>query len=475
MKQSSQLQSRLWVCALGVVFLLLCVWQTPGTIALRHSLLALLLPLSLMLFFSRQASPIPKPPMNRMPWIVLATLTGWIILVVVLWGAEPNLSWQEFRGQWLSALAAGLIGTLLARAARTDSPQRLMALVMTVFWALLFQVVLHHALNAWYWISTGDIPFRQAPVLYLPGIIQGLWEGRSVVQGFSGESVDKFSYVNNTLGAMVVAELMQRIMIRKRWLNIGWPLLLLSLIAVLGCTYLLKLRNGNVGLLLLFGFAIFTVLIHKARHWSIWRFGLITGFVLVVLLSFGSVLYKSDPRWQTMVETIPIAWDTHTHQAWRKVAPYPELANGQLVDKSNYERLAWAKEGAILIQEHPLGTGYNRNAFGDGIDRKYEMQGAYRGGHSHSGLIDFTIANGLPGLLLWLVFLGVLFSAGWAAFMRGQVGPSLTLMFIVSGFLSRSIVDSNLRDHVLQQFMLLAMIFACSLPLSEKSKGSLHD
>lgn len=474
MKQAYMLRSRLWTGALCVVFCLLCVWQVPGTIALRHSLLALLLPLSLTLFFWRQPLTI-KPPINPMPWLVLAMLTGWIVLVVALWGVEPNLSWQEFRGQWLSALAVALMGTLLARAAQSDSPRRVMALIMTVFGALLFQIALHYALDAWYWISTGDIPFRQAPVLYLPGMIQGLWEGRTIVQGFTGESVDKFSYVNNTLGALVVAELMQRIMTKKRWLNIGWPLLILSLFAVLGCTYLLKLRNGNVGLLLLLGFAILTVLVYKARYWSIRKLGLIAGFVLLALVGFGTALYKSDLRWQNMLETMPIAWDTQTHQAWRKVAPYPELASGQLVDKSNYERIAWAKEGAILIQDHPLGTGYNRNAFGDGIDRKYEMNGVYRGGHSHSGLVDFGIANGLPGLLLWLAFLGVLFAAGWAAFVRGQIAPGLALMFIVSGFLSRSIVDSNLRDHVLQQFMLLVMVFVFSLPSAEKTKGTLHD
>lgn len=465
---------RLWRFALLLTGILLFVWQVPGTIAIRYSLLAVLLPVSLALCFWRPPVSVQKFWLGS-PLIGLALLTGWIALVIALWGVEPALSWKEFRGQWLTALAAGLTGGLLATAGLAESIQRAMTLVTVVFWALLVQVLLHDALDIAYALSTGAIPFRQAPVLYLPEIIRALWDGRPMAEEFIGQSGDKFSYVNNTLAALVVAELVQRILLKKRWLPISWSVLLLSLIAVLVCTYLLQFRNGNVGLLLLNGFAVFMVLIRKARHWQLWKLASVAGLVAALLASFGGVLYRSDARWQTLAETAPIAWDTKTYQAWRRVAPYPELPNGQQVDASNYERLAWAKEGAILIAEHPLGTGYNRNAFGDGVDRKYEMKGDYRGGHSHSGLVDFGIANGIPGLMLWLSFLGALFYTGWVAFMRGQIAPALTLMFIVSGFLSRSIVDSNLRDHMLQEFMFLAMLFAFTLPRTGGEEDALSD
>ena len=473
-KSTTATKRSLWQFAFALTSILLFIWQVPGTIAVRYTLLAVLLPVSLMLCLWR-CSENPQRIGSPAPLIWLLLLTGWVVLVIALWGVEPSLSWKEFRGQWLTSLGAGLAGALLARAALAESNQRAMTLITVVFWSLLAQVLLHDALDLAYWLATGGIPFRQAPVFYLPEISKALWEGRSMAEGFIGQSGDKFSYVNNTLSALVVAELVQRIVLKRRWLPIGWPVLLLSLAAVLACTYLLQFRNGNVGLLLLIGFATFMVLVRKAQHWSLWKLALVVGLVVVLLTSFGGALYKSDARWQTLAETAPIAWDTKTHQAWRRVAPYPELPNGQQVDASNYERVAWAKEGGVLILEHPLGTGYNRNAFGDGIDRKYEMNGVYRGGHSHSGLVDFGIANGIPGLLLWLSFLGALFYTGWVAFMRGQIAPALTLMFIVSGFLSRSIVDSNLRDHMLQQFMFLAMLFAFSLPRSVKTEGELDD
>lgn len=458
MSQFTSLKSRLWVVAFCVLFVLLNIWQMPGTIAIRYTLLAFLLPVSLGLRFLSNIEN-PRPLNFPMPLVWLTLLTLWIVLGIALWGVEPTLSWKEFRGQWLTALGAGLTGAILTRVALAESGQLAMTLIKVVFWALLVQVLLHDALDFAYWISESTVPFRQAPVFYLPDIARALWEGRPMAEGFTERSGDKFSYINNMLAALVVAELVQRILMKRCWLPIGWPILLLSLAAILACTYFLQFRNGNVGLLLLFGFATFMVLVRKTRDWPFWKLVSIVSLVVASFTFFGGSLYSSDARWQTLIETVPIAWDTKTHQAWRRVSPYPELPNGKPVDGSNYERLAWAKEGLLLVLEHPLGTGYNRNAFGDGIDRKYDMNGEYRGGHSHSGLIDFTIANGIPGLMLWLLFLGALFATSWRAFMSGPIAPALTLMFIITGFLSRSIVDSNLRDHMLQQFMLMVSIF----------------
>lgn len=472
MLHNSKRADLIYISAPALVFLLLSVWQIPGTIALRNGLIGLLLVLAvdLSILSQRGLGELVKQPAT----ICLLLLTGWFFLSLN-WAVEPTLSFKELRGQWLVAMLCGLAGGLLAMNFGKPSDSKAGKLVQIVFWALLVQVLLHDTLDIAYLLATGKMPFRQAPVLYLPEIFKSLWEGRSVSGEFIGQSGDKFSYVNNTLAALVVAELIQRILLRKIWLPIGWPCLIVSLVAVVACTYFLQFRNGNVGLLLLIGFATFMVLVRKARVWSIVKLTSVVALIVVLLVSFSVALYRSDARWQTFIETAPIAWDTETYQAWRKVEPYPKLPSGQQVDASNYERLAWMREGIVLILDNPLGAGYNRNAFGDGVDRKYEMHGSYRGGHSHSGLVDFGIANGIPGLLLWLLFLGVLFYNGWVSFVRGQIAPALTLMFIVSGFLSRSVVDSNIRDHMLQQFIFLAMLLAFSLPDPEKKTGELDD
>lgn len=458
-----------------LLFVLLFIWQVPGTIALRNAVLGALLLLTSWLWLRTPTRSSLKCLVMQQPMLCLLLLTGWLVLSLS-WAVEPKLSLVELKGQWAIPVLCGVTGALLASVAPVVSRNGFKGLVQVVFWALFLQIALHDLLDIAYWISTGAIPFRQAPVLYLPDIARSVLQGQPLATAFSGESGDKFSYVNNTLAALIVAELLQRVLLKKRWLNISWLTLLSASMATLACTYLLQFRNGNVGLLLLIAFAAFMVLVRLAKNWLFWKTATTLVMTVTVLAAFANVLYKSDARWQSFAETVSIAVDTTTHQAWRlRGAPYPVMQNGQPVDVSAYERLAWGAEGLKLIADNPLGTGYNRNAFGDGIDRKYQMNGVYRGGHAHSGLIDFAIANGVPGLILWIAFLGALFYAGWAAFMGGQVAPGLALMFIVSGFFSRSMVDSNIRDHMLQQFMFLSLFFAVALKATRTATGSTDD
>lgn len=447
----------LWVTAYLLVFLLLVVWQIPGTIALRYSLLGLLFPIALLLLFVRgQSSNYCKTTPTPLIWLL--TLTVWMMLVIYFWGQNPGVSWGELRGQWLSPLAAGVVGLLLASAARKDPQRHELQLLMVVFWALLIQVLIHDVLGALYWWATGELPFRQAPVLYLPDISYAIIKGLPWHEGFTGEGPDKFSYVNNVLAALLVAEVAQRILLHKRWLSCSNVVLGVAFGAMLLCSYWLKMRNGNVGLLLLLTFAALMMAVRLVDRFGKARVVSALFGVIGVIFILGLAMIRSDPRWQKLEETIPIALDTQTNRSWLVRENYPMIANGEVVDISAYERLAWAKEGLRLILDNPWGTGYNRLAFGAGIDRKYQMNGTYRA-HAHSGIIDFAIANGIVGLVLWFGFLGSLFYVGWQAYRGEQVGLGLGLMFLISGFMGRSIVDSNIRDHILQQFFFLAMLF----------------
>lgn len=459
MTQNLQIKPSLWIGAQLTVFLLLIIWQIPGTIGLRYALLGLLLPMSMALCFWKSQSS-SRLNVRKAPLFWLILLTGWIMVVIGLWGVDTALSWKEFRGQWLSALCAGLIGGFLAGAALRDSWSRIQSLIMTVFWVLFVQVLLHDLLGAVYWATTGEMPFRQAPVLYLPDLVGALTQGKPWLDTFSGHSPDKFSYVNNTLAALLVAEVSQRLLCKNRWLACSTATLVLGFAAMLLCSYWLQMRNGNVGLLLLLVLASLMLAIRMFQR--IGPIPVIVGAlgVMIGLSALGYVMLRSDARWQKLVQTIPVALDTETHRVWLlRDNNYPLMADGETVDISAYERLAWGKEGVKLIADNPMGTGYNRNAFGDGVDRKYEQQGKARGGHAHSGVVDFAIANGIVGLGLWLCFLVSIFYAGWQAFRGNQVALGLTIMFLVSGFAGRSIVDSNIRDHVLQQFLFMVTMF----------------
>ena len=441
--------------AFSAIFVLLVIWQMPGTIALRHGVLVILLLASIVLNITHQS--IVKDALCSMPSRILLALTGWMVLVIVLWGVEPALSWREFTAQWGIPLLCAYCGVVVSGVAvKTQQIDRVLSVV---FWAMFLQVLLHDLLNLVFYIQHHDFAFRSAPVLHVAEWLQQL--GRSnQANVFEPGLMDKFSYVNNGFAALLVAEIVQRLLKRARLIPINNLLLAIAMLAMLFCSYTLKTRNGNVGLLLLLlmsGALVAARLITPQNRLK--AIAAMMAFVLA-LGTVGFWFFKSDPRWQTLAATVPIALDTQTHKAWLRQGDYPLLPDGQPVNDSNYERLAWAKEGLLLVEEQPLGTGYNRNAFGDGIDRKYQLGGSYRGGHSHSGLIDLAIANGVPGLLLWLGFLFSVVCIGWAAFAGSGIGAGLMVIFLISGFFGRSIVDSNIRDHILQQFMLLVAMFA---------------
>lgn len=441
------------VLAFFLTAVLMMVWPMPGTIALRNSVLLLLGVFVLLGVWRSSAKGARLIRLPRLPLNIYLTLTAWIVVVILLWGHEPELSWKEFPPQWLLPMVSGLIAWgLVCWSAVNQSQQRLM---LTIFYTLLAAVLIQNCMGVFYFLETGAQPFRQASVLYIPRLLEGMhWQ-----QAFDGNFGEKFSFVNNMFVAFVLAEIGQRLLTHKRWLQIPNWLLGFSLLAAGLCSYWLSFRNGNIGLLTLAGFfGVLLIFAHKDRF-HLWQKFLLVFVLCTAVAGLSYVFIKSDPRWQAFRETAEIAIKGDPQKAWLgRLHALPLLSNGQPVDGSAYERISWIKEGVKLSLRYPMGTGFNRNAFSDTLDRDYQLNGLIRGGHSHSGIVDFMIANGIPGAILWLAFLASCAWVGWAMVRQGKVAQGLTVVFLVTGFFNRGLVDSNIRDHVLQQFLFLLTI-----------------
>ena len=455
-----------WWFSLALIFVLQIIWHMPGTIALRNALLAILVLNVGWLTYSYRSLLASATETSRLPMILLCLLTGWIAVVNLFFGDRPALNWPEFISHWLipvvCALVAWLFGTLTVGMGKVAVNRVINALFLAYF----LQVFAHDAMSLGYLLDKGEFAFRNAPVLYLPEMLRGIGSGKSFVEYFSGHFFGFFSYVNAILGAFLVAEIVQRLLVRERTLSCPNWLLYVGIGLVILCSYIIRARNGNIGLLMLLLMAALMVGYRLSARISKVK---VMGALLVFLFGFSTIGYvfiKSDNRWQTLAETAPIAWDTQKHLAWINQEPLPTLSNGQAVDASNYERLAWFKEGLVLLAERPLGSGYDRNSWGGRIDTKYQQNGTYNGAHSHSGILDFAIATGVPGACLWLTFMGALAWAGFSAFRAGNLMIGLVLIFVVSGYFGRTLVDSVIRDHFLQVFMFLSALL---LALSQKS------
>jgi len=440
-----------WVFLLGLVGigLLIFVWPIPHTISIRDALLLSLL--GGFGYLAYRARPLfPWWRELRLPLSLYLILTLWLFIVALAISPETAWSLGEIRGQWLKGLAALSAGVLVALAVPPGTrPAKLVLMAIVV--ALLIHVLYLDFASLEAFIRRGELLRR----------IGGLTQGP-----------DRISYLANILIAFLLAEILYRLGRRSGYLPLGRVWLTGILALTLFSAYVTQVRNGALPLVFM-GIA-FVVLYYRQNRLRMRKTALVAINMLIVssVVLFAYISTASDSRWRDLQDTIPIALDTQTYKAWLDWEKYPRpvLPSGELVNQSNYVRIAWIKAGSLLVLEHPLGVGFGREAFEVGLRQKY---GEGRG-YTHSGILDLAIGTGIPGAVLWLGFLGSLFYAAYRCFTASGSYPSMLLMFLIADFGSRMFVDSIIRDHMLQQFLFLAGLVAVTMSI-ERRRGTGQD
>lgn len=271
---------------------------------------------------------------------------------------------------------------------------------------------------------------------------------------------DKSNFLSNFFLYFLLAETLIRSVCRRRVLPLSHFGLAMAFLTVLCSIYVERTRNGVLEMmvvLLLFGLLLFTA---YWKRLSARTLTIALSLALLVLMVFGYISFKTDARWQSLWQTIPIALDTEKHRAWLDLnGPVPVLPDGEPVNRSNYMRIARIKAGIDLTLENPWGVGYGRNAFGHAVMKKYGVSSS----HSHSGLVDMAIGAGIPGALLWLGFLMGLGIVAVRGYRSRRDFASVLLLFVVTGYGVRMVLDSIVRDHMLQMFLFLAAFLAVAV------------
>ncbi|MDD3466661.1 MAG: hypothetical protein PHE67_05870 [Campylobacterales bacterium] len=360
-------------------------------------------------------------------FLFLAVATFWFYFEAVFISNETLWALKELV-QWSSAIVCFILGFFVANIENK--------MAKTVFFIVLGSILVHV-----FYIDFFAIKYFVSNNGVFAERLSGLTEGP-----------DKANYITNWALALVGAELYFRLVKKQKLIPVDNFLLGVILISILMSSYVERMRFGFIGLAFTFiGFLFLYFSANKAM--SSKKKMAILFFSLSALFGLAYASYKLDSRWQTLGATLPVALDTEHNKAWLNKNKYPwPTINGSEASLSNYERPAWAKEGLILIVENPLGVGYGRNAFGHALNAKYG-EGAV---HSHSGIIDLGIGTGIPGMIFWVVFLGSLIYYGFSSFKKHGSYFGMALFFIASGFFFRMLVDSVIRDHMLEQFMFLA-------------------
>lgn len=423
--------------ALALLGAVLIAWQLAHAIVLRNTLLIVL---GLMLWprgvagLAHCATPAEREA--RVPFAIYGAFALWLLVVATLVADAPLQSLRELRAEWLPPTLALLMGygagLRFANATGHDG-------VRVAFWALVAHAVMHIG------IAIG---------MELRGAAFSL-----ETFGGVGDHRANVTYTNTLAVALLGADAIAAASGRA-FLGIDWRKGLVAFALLLLSTLLSNTRNGVLVFTLLTLFAGFFVVMHLRGHASRAAWG-IAAACAVFTAAVAVVGVKADPRWSSFAATVPVAWDTQHNRQWlrgeRNVSNLPHTAAGKPVEPSAYFRVAYLKEGAQLLAEHPWGTRIGRDAYTRAVHDKYGTAGM---SHGHNGYLDLGVSAGWPALVLWAAFLASLAWLGLRARGTARAGYGIALALAVAGFAARTLLDATLRDHILQEFMLVAGLLA---------------
>ena len=420
---------------IALLFALTIVWQIPHVIALRHFLIlalcALYLPTGVTAILGRCGNPTVEVWRRRMLLVYLALIV-WMLIVAMVISDDTPASLRDLGGEWVPATLCLVVGLGAGLALSRTPTGRGNLAVRAVFWGLVFHAVLQLGVAAWLLGRDGALPEH----------FTGISDHRANV-----------TYTNNLALAMLIADAIAGAFQKVRFLNLSRAALLITYGALFLSTFASASRSGVVVFVLLTIMGGGVLVFSKKERRRQDHFGLLlVGGLLVVLLGVWLGI-KSDPRWQRIVATVPVAWAIDSTDFW--VNPYvsggPKAADGGELEISVYHRVALARVAGRYFMEHPLGTDATRGAFRNLVMSKYPNAAL---GHSHNGYLDFGLATGFPGLGLWVAFL---WGFAWYGLKRYQVTGSpyaMALFLMVVGYSVRGILDSVFREHMLEEFML---------------------
>lgn len=431
--------------------ILLFIFSLPHVMALRKLLLLLAFLISFKYFWDA----LQKKLKSLLPAVLLAViLQVWMLVIAGLISNQPSASFSEWKGQWLPAFMSFVIGIGLAR---TLTQSKLRDPRVAVAMIILVPITIYLCVNAI--VIIHDLKLAGA---FIPNQ-RGISDHKAIT-----------SYLIALLEPILIADMLGRLVKSNRLLPVpGW---VISAILILALLSLIAASNRNGLLIMLLAFILgAAMMISEIRKiYSPLKTITFVSSTLVFIFAFMLISYKTDPRWQNFIETVPIAWDIDHDLLWLNpegLNLLPLTRSGNPVDFTAYFRIARAHEGWRMLMAHPWGMEIARDTF-----RKLELaKYGYAGmSHSHNSWIDFGLEVGIPGLLLWATFLFLLAQKGWRAWKTQKEPLGFALVILVIMFAVRGLLDSIFRDHMVQQFMLVAglLIGALSFQLGDQAKNA---
>lgn len=419
---------------LGLFSTLLFVLSIPGTIALRNVLVITLLITLLFSVFKNKDFNVFRA--NKEYRAILYFLVIFILFVGLhSYFISQNINWSlnEFRAHIVYPFIYFLIGILIAIHTKISKKLSKEVVITAVFFSIF------------------------AHILYIDLVaLDKLIHDGEMIRRYGGLATSPVvpNYLTNILLAILIGEFVYRKRTDNKILIVSDGLLYFLFVLCIFSTFVEALRLGDIALVFL-GISASILYLYDNKNFSKTnrRF---TAFFIIFTLTIPLIYnISTDPRWAKLIETVPLAIDSSNSQHWLdRSMPAPKTSSGYEVKGSNYERIAWAMKSLEIIYKNPLGIGYGRNSFGAALGNEYGSEYA-RTRTSHSSILDLTIGIGIFGTFLWLFVISKIASSGIKQYKRRYDFFSSFVLFLTLGFVGRSFVDANMRDHMFLEFMII--------------------
>jgi hypothetical protein len=399
-KQLSKRFNQLGISLVFISSVLLGIWATRDTIALRNILLALGSVLSLiyiMLEFRLHHLATQLTWKRCLPLILIGLIFAWVVFHYLFLSRYPELQFDELKSTWLRSFLAVLLalGTGLAISRAPILINFLWLGILASFLVLFYQYIpIALAKNSLFAID------HYGPSYIYLAKINGVLMGTILIAGLTGTLIDTTRRGNSRM-----------ILLTSTYWFIG------VFLAIYSYVYIFMARNG-VGLaaLLFIGWLVIGIPVYvrnalKKQRAQIPVFLLSSTLVLVATFLFGWLglqHIKSAPGWLSLVDDVSVAVQIEKYPNWRDPATlgYPKKLDGTSVAANTYERAAWATAGSTLFMpENPLGLGVLNRPYPRLLLEKYGGKDVSYIPSTHSAWIEFGLAFGYPGMFLMLATL----------------------------------------------------------------------
>lgn len=433
---------------------LLGIWATKDTIALRNILLVLGTALSLIymtLEFRLHHLASQLTLIKCIPLVLIGLMFAWVVFHYLFLSRYPELQFDELKSTWLRSFLAVILGLGTGLAVRkTPKLIHLYWLGILASFLVLFYQYIPIALAK----KSLFAPDWYGPSYIYLAKINGVLMGTILIAGLTGTLIDTARNENVKRKALFLT-------------SIYW--FFGVLLAIYSYVYIFMARNGIKLALLLFitwlliGITIF--IRNKLKKQTLQIPKLLFLLTLAAIFIFGWLSLqhiKSVPGWGSLIDDVYISVQIEKYPNWRdpRTLGYPNKPDGNAVATNTYERAAWATAGAVIfLPENQLGLGILNRPYPRLLQEKYGKDVGYISS-THSAWVEFGLAFGYPGALLLLSALIILIAQSLRKrFIFSATGFSISLSLLIM----YTVGELSTAHAVELLFYWLALIFAIQI------------